>query len=291
MFVQRFFRFVQSYRISQRARIIIYQTFKGPVNKYCTNKSLMNVPVISLSLWGIVKKNDSNDNSMTTKKLVAKIDALYDNKEYEKIHDISTKYKDSQDVEILWRHCRALYYMSKTASDVEGKKMIYEAYNLIMKAQSICDNHWAVHKWIAILLDSKSSYEGMKERLKQLYTVKQHMMEAIKLNPHDATTLYMLGNWCYSVSDLAWYQRKIASAIFGQVPTSTFEEALKYLEAAEEIDPMFYSQNLLLLAKTYLKLQRKDDAIKYLKIIGDFPARTDEDQKAKQEATKILGTI
>lgn len=75
--------------------------------------------------------------------------------------------------------------MSKTASDVEGKKMICEAYNLIMETHSIHDNHWAVHKWIAILLDSKSNYEGMKERLKHLYTVKQHMLVIMQKNIRD----------------------------------------------------------------------------------------------------------
>lgn len=63
------------------------------LQKYCTNKSLVNVPVISLSLWGVVEKNNSKDNTVTTKKLIAKVDALYDNKEYEEIHDILTKYK------------------------------------------------------------------------------------------------------------------------------------------------------------------------------------------------------
>lgn len=101
----------------------------------------------------------------------------------------------------------------------------------------------------------------------------------------------MLGCWCYEVSDLAWYQRKIASLVFGEPPTSSFEEALIYLENAEKVDPNFYSHNLLMLGKTYLKLNRKEDAIKYLKKAAEFPARNDDDQKAKQEAQKILNNI
>lgn len=102
---------------------------------------------------------------------------------------------------------------------------------------------------------------------------------------------YMLGCWCYEVADLAWYQRKIASVIFGEPPSSSFEEALMYHETAEKADPNFYSRNLLMLGKTYLKLNRKEDAIKYLQRAIEYPVKTYEDQKTKQEAQKILNSL
>lgn len=113
----------------------------------------------------------------------------------------------------------------------------------------------------------------------------------MELKPGDAMILYMIGCWCYEVANLAWYQRKIAAIIFGQPPTSSFEEALMYHENAEKADPNFYSRNLLMLGKTYLKLNRKEDAIKYLKKAAEFPVKDDEDQKTKQEAQKILSGI
>lgn len=46
---------------------------------------------------------------------------------------------------------------------------------------------------------------------------------------------------CYSVADMPWYQRKIASTIFGaDIPTSTYEEALEYFREAESMQPLFY---------------------------------------------------
>lgn len=77
---------------------------------------------------------------------------------------------------------RALYNMSKTASDVEAKKMIFEAYDLLAKALEIKEDHYAVHKWISILLDAKSSYKGTKERIHQLYNVKNHMLVNTKIS-------------------------------------------------------------------------------------------------------------
>ena len=181
--------------------------------------------------------------------------------------------------------------MSKTASDVEAKRLVYEAFGLILDALEINENHWAVQKWAAIILNAKCSYEGVKALMKESYNIKHHMLKAIELNANDATIMYMLGTWCYQVADLSWYQRKIAAIIFGEPPTSSFQEALIYFESAEKVDPYFYSHNLLMLAKTYLKLNNKEQAMKYLKMAVEYPAKNDDDLIAKQEAQKLLKNV
>ncbi|XP_076749541.1 regulator of microtubule dynamics protein 1 isoform X2 [Xylocopa sonorina] len=242
-----------------------------------------------MGMWGLTKKKGENDMVITTKEvLVAKADALYEQEQYQEIYNLLTNYKDSGDIEIIWRLCRAMYNMSKTASEVDAKKLISDAYNLIFDALKLNEDHWAAHKWASILLNSKTLYEGIKSQIKESYNIKKHMLRAIELNPKEPTLMYMLGSWCYQVADLTWYQRKIASIIFGQPPTSSFEEALKYFENAEKIDPNFYSHNLLMLGKTYLKLNQKDLALKYLKMTVEYPAKNEDDRNAKQEAQKLL---
>ncbi|XP_015186466.1 PREDICTED: regulator of microtubule dynamics protein 1-like isoform X2 [Polistes dominula] len=242
-------------------------------------------------------ENNKNNNNNHVKEITAKegfivtADVLFEQGSYKQLYDHLSSYKHKEDVEILWRLSRVLYNLSKTANESEAKKMILEAYEYIQTAISIKEDHYAVQKWMSILLDSKSSLEGMKSRIQQLYNVKKHMLRAIELNPKDATTLYMLGNWCYHVSDLAWYQRKIASLAFGEPPSSSFEEALTYFEKAEETSPNFYSLNLLMLAKTYLKLGRKEDALKYLKLTTEYPTTDHEDVQSKKEAQEILNAL
>ncbi|XP_058802209.1 regulator of microtubule dynamics protein 1-like [Phymastichus coffea] len=288
----RFLRLVRLNRFQQRSLgYVVYGLKKEYVSSNNFNV-YTPVPFYFAALWGITKKKD-DDKSFTAKEVViAKADALFEQEEYKEIYRLLSSYKDSKDVEILWRLSRALYKMSKLESkDAEAKKMIYEAYDLIIHALSLKDDHWAVHKWVAILLNTKTSYEGTKVKIRELHNIKNHMLKAIELNPKDATTLYMLGNWCYQVADLAWYQRKIASAIFGEPPTSSFEEALQFFEQAENVDPNFYSHNLLMLGKTYLKLDKKNEAIKYLKMTSEYQAKNDDDQEAKQEAVTILNHI
>ncbi|XP_032682999.1 regulator of microtubule dynamics protein 1-like isoform X2 [Odontomachus brunneus] len=297
MLLQRLFHVAKSSRISQK---VLHKTnhsvYKVNNIRVVRRLTWVTVPFISLRVSGFGINTDKQDNTaeiqiIEREALLNKADALFDQGNYKEIYDILSNHKDSKDIEILWRLCRAIYKISKTASDVEARKLVYEGYNLICIALDIQEDHYAVHKWMAIFLDSKGTLEGTKALMSELPNIKQHLLKASVLNPADATTFYMLGCWCYEISNLTWYQRKIASVIFGEPPTSTFEEALMYYEHAEKVDPNFYSHNLLMLGKTYLKLKCNEDAIKYLQKVIEFPAGNDDDQKAKQEAQKILNNI
>ena len=95
---------------------------------------------------------------------------------------------------------------------------------------------------------------------------------ATELNPYNATCRYLLGRWykhinnntipncmlsvylilyynyvfcpvcvmytvlcrCFSASEIPWYLRQVVSAIFATPPSSTYQEALKHFQKAEE---------------------------------------------------------
>lgn len=97
------------------------------------------------------------------------------------------------------------------------------------------------------------------------------MEEAIRLMPGDATSYYLLGEWHYSVFMTSWMEKKIASVIFATLPDADLEVALEMFQRAEEIDPGFYSKNLVLLAKTLITLRRDlETAISYLRKVVEL---------------------
>lgn len=59
--------------------------------------------------------------------------------------------------------------------------MINEGFTTINEALALNDKHYAVHKWLSVLLDAKSEIDGIKERVSQLENVKKHMEVVIKL--------------------------------------------------------------------------------------------------------------
>lgn len=169
------------------------------------------------------------------------------------------------------------------------------------------DKDFAIHKWMAIILDAKSELGGLKERVNQLATVKKHMLVRIfksnwfdinlnsldsqlaaELNPVDATSQYLLGAFAFGLADLPWIQKKVVTAVFGSPPDASYEEGLKYFLKAEELDPNFYSMNQLMLGKTYLRLKDNENAKKYLQMTSVFQDRNEEDKNAKEEAAQLL---
>lgn len=50
--------------------------------------------------------------------------------------------------------------------------------------------------------------------------------KAIECDSGDSTSMHLLGQWCYSVVSVPWYQRKVATVLFATPPQSTYEEVI-----------------------------------------------------------------
>ncbi|XP_065352259.1 regulator of microtubule dynamics protein 1-like [Cloeon dipterum] len=251
------------------------------------NKNLLlwipTVTTVHTFSWSRQQSNEPN---------IKALDELFDQNKFEEICQRLAPHKDGDNVEFLWRYARALYKRSKVAANETDKKnLVYEAFAVVERALQRGAKVSPVHKWYSILLDAKSHFEGTKARITVTEKVKEHMLKAVELDPKDSTTLYMLGLWCYEVTVLPWYQRKIASTIFAKPPDSSYEEALSFCERAEKISPNFYSLNLLLIGKIYDKLGQKDKAVEFLKRARDYIPLTDDDINATKEAKEILTSM
>ncbi|XP_067005992.2 regulator of microtubule dynamics protein 1 isoform X1 [Anabrus simplex] len=279
------------YAVIISRRKILAQQF--PVKHFAVHQYRLHVgwiPLFTVLYAAVPEKKQQGQK--VSRLLLDRADELYNANRYEETYNSLKEYQDTDDVEVLWRLSRALYSHSKQERDSKKKKeLVAESFRLIKHALSLEKDNWAVHKWYAVLLDANASHEGIKARISELTNVKHHLQKAAELNPTDATTLYMLGSWCYGIADMPWYQRKIASTLFATPPYSSYEEALSYFLKAEETDPNFYSLNLLMLGKSYMQLQNPERAKHYLKLASLYPAKTDEDFEATKEATELLKKI
>ncbi|XP_036293243.1 regulator of microtubule dynamics protein 1 isoform X1 [Pipistrellus kuhlii] len=222
--------------------------------------------------------------------ILQQADYLYESGETEKLYQLLTEYKESEDAELLWRLARAsrdLAQLGGTSAE-EKKALVYEALGYAQRALDKDHASSAAHKWCAICISDVGDYEGIKAKIANAYVIKEHFEKAIELNPKDATSIHLMGIWCYTFAEMPWYQRRIANMLFAAPPSSTYEEALGYFQKAEQVDPNFYSKNLLLLGKTYLKLQNRKLAAFWLLKAKDYPARTEEDKQTQREAAQLL---
>ncbi|XP_046930062.1 regulator of microtubule dynamics protein 1 isoform X2 [Lynx rufus] len=200
------------------------------------------------------------DKVFRVEEILEQADYLYESGETEKLYQLLTQYKESEDAELLWRLARASRDIAQLSgtSEEEKKLLVYEALEYAKRALEKNERSFAAHK------------------------------KAIELNPKDATSIHLMGIWCYTFAEMPWYQRRIAKMLFATPPSSTYEEALGYFHRAEQVDPNFYSKNLLLLGKTYLKLHNKKLAAFWLMKAKDYPAHTEEDKQIQTEAAQLL---
>ncbi|XP_058067268.1 regulator of microtubule dynamics protein 1-like isoform X1 [Anopheles bellator] len=215
-------------------------------------------------------------------------DQLFDENNFQEAYDLLQKFPQQETYEIKWRLARVAYSLSKPAPSARKEELVREAFRYAEEALKMNDGDFAAHKWYSILLDAKSGLDGIKERITQLETVKQHMKRAVELNPTDPTSWYILGQFYYGLADLPWYQRKIVSTIFATPPTGTYEEALECFEKAEATKPNFYSMNHLMLGKTYQALKQADKAKEFMTLAANVAVLNEDDKQCKEEASKLL---
>lgn len=222
--------------------------------------------------------------------IIDQADYLYGTGEIETLYLLLIKHKDSTNDEILWRLARASRDLAQLESTTAERKqhLTYQALEFAEKALEKNASSFAAHKWYAICSSDVGDYEGIKAKIANAYVIKEHFQKAIELNPKDATSFHLMGLWCFTFAEMPWIQQKIASALFATPPSSTYEEALNYFDKAEEAEPNFYSKNLLMLGKTYIKLQNKRLALLWLSKAANYPARNEEDKQVQKEAAELL---
>ncbi|TNM96372.1 hypothetical protein fugu_016033 [Takifugu bimaculatus] len=253
---------------------------------------LLGLPPLTCLVYDAFQRLQSATVVLAVEKdeVLEQADYLYSCAEIEKLHQLLLQYKDSDDAEFLWRLARVTrdVALQPNIDAAQKKQLTFEAFEYAKKALEKNKECFAVHKWYAICLSDIGDYEGIKVKIGNSYIIRDHMEKAIELNPKDATSFYILGVWCFSFAELPWYQQKVAAIIFTSPPKSTYEEALDFFLKAEEVDPNFYSKNLLMLGKTYMAMKDKQKALLWLSKAKDYPARTEEDKEAHKEAVELL---
>lgn len=76
--------------------------------------------------------------------------------------------------------------------------------------------------------------------------------------------------------------------VFAKPPQTTYQQALDLFLRAEAARPGFYSKNVLLIGKCYVRLQDPAHAIPWLKQARDWPQDINDDRDAHTEALALL---
>ncbi|KAM4041377.1 LOW QUALITY PROTEIN: regulator of microtubule dynamics protein 2 [Anomaloglossus baeobatrachus] len=195
-------------------------------------------------------------------------------------------------VEFLWRLARAYSDMFYLTNNVEEKKSYAaDGKNVAGKAVELDDRSAGSHRWYAIMCGYMSEFENVQNKIKNGYLFKEHLDKAIQLHPEDPLQYYLLGRWCYAVSQLSWIERKVAATLFGNPPTATVQEALQNFLKAEEMHPGYSKFNYVYLAKCYKDLGQKALALKYYDEASALPSVSKEDIDAQKDLEALTVSL
>lgn len=226
----------------------------------------------------------------TISDLLKKADDKYDADNIQGNFDLlkEAEKTDPENIEVIWRLARVHFDFSDNTDDESViEENIYAGFEYAKRALEIDDTHPKSHMWYSILIGRVGEIEGTEQKIKNSYKVAEHTLIAIELDPEDGGNYHVMGRWHYTLSDLSWIERKIASWVYATPPEASFEEARDYFNQAIEKVPDEI-RNYLWLGKTLIELDDDKGAEGALRQALKIPATTESDRILQKEAGELL---
>lgn len=241
---------------------------------------------ISLILVGFVMAQGFGD-------LIDQADANHDDDAYSATYELlqQAEQLEPDNFEVVWRLARAHFDFSDNSEDETViSDNFYKGLDYAKKALELDDSRAESHKWYGILIGKVGELEGTKQKILNSYEVKDHTLKAIELDPEDDGNFHVMGRWHYTLSDLSWFERKIAGLIYATPPEASFEEAAEYFKKAIALEPTDI-RNHLWLGNTYVALDKNELAKQEYNAALAITAENDSDRKLQKEAQELLSNL
>ncbi|KAM9187596.1 regulator of microtubule dynamics protein 2 [Dugong dugon] len=209
---------------------------------------------------------------------------------FELLCDHKEKFKD--ETEFIWRLARAYGDMYELSTNTQEKKHYANiGKTLGERAITKAPTNGYCHLWFAVLCGYVSEFEGLQNKINYGHRFKEHLDKAIQFLPEEPFLYYLKGRYCYTVSKLTWIEKKMAATLFGKIPSSSVEEALHSFLKTEELYPGYSKSNYMHLAKCYLELEQKHDALKFCNLALSLSSVTKEDKEAQKEVERMITSL
>ncbi len=195
------------------------------------------------------------------------------------------------DLRYLWRMARHHFDNSdNTTDEAVIEREIYAGFGFAEQALAADSSSSDANGYYGILIGRVGEIEGTKQKILNSYDVKKHTMKAIELDPEYDGWQHVMGRWHYTLADLSWFERTIASIIYAKPPKASFEEAEQYFIHAGELDPEDI-RHFLWMGKTQLELDQGEAARVSLEKAVSLPQKSDSDAILQEEARELLGEL
>lgn len=193
-------------------------------------------------------------------------------------------------VPILWRETLVNTHLATTLEDEDARVPYYESALESATAALTTDSTSALaHAAKAVAEGRVALNAGTRERIQRSRAVKEHAERALELDSTLAVGHHVLGRWHREVDDLGFFKRALVKTVYGGLPDASMEQSVVHLKRAIELEDQI--QHHLELAKTYVRMDREEDAREELHTVLMMPNEHPLDPLHKEEARKRLDWI
>ncbi|KAK4037826.1 putative Regulator of microtubule dynamics protein 2/sw [Daphnia magna] len=240
----------------------------------------------------LAEQIESNSSAKEAIDLFDKVDSLLEGSsdDYKIAFGLLTDHESEFgcNVEYLWRAAKSCRMSAQASSDAKmQKELSFKAVDWAQRALAADESNAEANKWFAISLGATSCYCSVSEKIRNGVLFKEHIDKAIEISPSDYLLHHLLGRFSFEVSSLSWIERKVATALFKNIPNGSVEEALSKFMLSEKLRAEPWKTNSLYIAKCFIKLGENAQAMHWINLALAIPVVTPEDRLSQDELVAL----
>lgn len=198
---------------------------------------------------------------------------------------------EPDNVEVLLAIARQYrHIMADTGNRGEKLRILDRAMDYSRRAVALDPGNAETHLSVAITYGKRTPLEGNKERLETSRLLKSEVEKTLRLDPDNDTAWHLLGRWHETYAELSGVKRAMAELIYGELPKSTPEDAVRCFQKAIASNPN-RSMHYIELGRSYALMGHDADARKFIEKGLSMPDREKDDPDTKQRGRETLKTL
>lgn len=195
---------------------------------------------------------------------------------------------NSAELCILTKHYCDLMY-DTTAPDLR-KTLAQTALDCARRALKADTNNPSAHLCVAVGYVKNFPYIDNETKMKWSKAIKAECETAIKLDPKQDISYYLLGRWNYNIATLNFIYKGLARLIYGGFPTASIDDAIANFKKAIELAPnrVIHHHEL---AIAYIATGQKKLAMAELEKCATLQPVDRDDVQAQKDAATLLTSL
>jgi tetratricopeptide (TPR) repeat protein len=182
------------------------------------------------------------------------------------------------------------HLMSDTSSKPEKLRLGNISLEYAGRAATLAPKNAEAQLSPAISYGKMLPYMGSKDQVNASPRIKEAVDRTLQLDPANDIAWHMLGRWNRVLANVNALKRILAKTFYGELPTTTNEEAEKCLLKAIAINPnrlMHYIE----LGRIYAQMGRKEEARKNIQKALAMPNKDHDDPEVKEIGQQTLQSL